>query len=57
MKSIATRHFWQLFHAIPPEVQQLASKNFRLWRTDPRHPSLHFRLLQGAEDLYTIRIG
>jgi hypothetical protein len=46
-----------MFHAIPAEVQQIAIKNYRLWRQDPRHPSLHFRPLQGADDLYTVRIG
>jgi hypothetical protein len=57
MKSVATRRFWVLFHALPREVQHLATKNYELWCKDPRHPSLHFRRLQGTRDLYTIRIG
>ena len=57
MKSIATRRFWELFQALPAEVQTLATKNYHLWRRDPRHPSLRFRRLQGSEDRFTVRVG
>lgn len=57
MNSFATRRFWDLFHALPGEVQKLAIKNYHLWRSDPNHPSLHFRRLQGNADRYTIRVG
>ena len=57
MKSIATRRFWELFQALPVDVQNLAVKNYHLWRRDPRHPSLRFRRLQGSEDRFSIRIG
>ena len=50
MKSAATRRFWELFHALPAEVQKLAVKNYELWRANSNHPSLHFRLLQGSKD-------
>ena len=57
MKSVATRRFWTLFQALPTEVQNLAVKNYRLWRRDPHHLSLRFRRLQGSEDRFSIRIG
>jgi hypothetical protein len=57
MKSVATRRFWELFDALPVDVQKLAVKNYRLWRENPKHPSLRFRLLQGSKDRFTIRIG
>lgn len=57
MNSLATRRFWALFHALPREVQQLAIKNYRLWRGDPHHPSLHFRRLQGSENRFSVRVG
>jgi hypothetical protein len=57
MKSVATRRFWELFGALPVDIQKLAVKNYRLWRQNPKHPSLHFRLLQGSNDRFTIRIG
>ena len=55
--SVATQRFWELFQALPDEVQNLAVKNYRLWQRDPRHPSLRFRRLQGSEDRFSIRVG
>jgi hypothetical protein len=57
VKSLATRRFWNLLHALPVDVQKLAAKNYLLWRQDPSHPSLHFRRLQGSKDRYTVRVG
>jgi hypothetical protein len=57
VKSVATRRFWNLFHQLPTEVQELAVKNYKLWRQEPSHPSLHFRRLKGSEDRFTVRIG
>jgi hypothetical protein len=57
MKSVATRRFWELFHALPADVQKVAVKNYHLWRQNPKHPSLHFRILKGSRDRFTIRIG
>ena len=57
VKSVATRRFWELFQALPSDVQKLAVKNYRLWRQNPSHPSLRFRRLQGSDDRFTIRVG
>jgi hypothetical protein len=35
--------FWKLYDALPPELQALADKNYQLLRSDPKHPSLHFK--------------
>ena len=57
MKSVATRRFWTLFHSLPANIQELAVKNYNLWRRNPNHPSLRFRPLKGSQDRFTIRIG
>jgi hypothetical protein len=57
VRSQATQRFWRLFANLPEDVQRLATKNYRLWRQSPSHPSLHFRALQGQPDLFTVRIG
>lgn len=57
MKSHAILRFWRLFHALPPEVQRLAVKTFRLWQRNPNHPSLCYRRLEDRENLVTVRIG
>jgi len=55
--SVATRRFWDLFKELPGDVQNLAVKNYQLWRRDPQHPSLRFSRLQGSADRYSIRVG
>jgi len=46
--------FRALFNALPPQVQQLANKNYELLKADPRHPSLHFKKLG---KYWSVRIG
>jgi hypothetical protein len=41
---------------LPAEVRALADKNFSLLKSDPSHPSLHFKLL-GDGKLYSARVG
>jgi hypothetical protein len=43
MKSSTTKAFRDGFLRLPPTVQTLARKNYRLWRENPQHPSLHFK--------------
>ena len=49
--------FWELFHALPSDIRELAVKNYGLWQRDPHHPSLRFRRLKGGQDRFTVRIG
>ena len=57
LKSVATRRFWREFESLPPEIQALARKNYKLWTQDPAHPSLQFGLLAGSKDRCSVRIG
>ena len=57
MTSRATRKFWQLYEALPDEVQQDGRRCYRLFQANPGHPSLHFKKLQGQEGVYSVRIG
>jgi hypothetical protein len=55
VKSRTSRDFWKLFYNLPLEVQQLAYKNYLLWRNNPRHPSLRFRPIKSRQ--WSIRVG
>ncbi len=35
-------------HSVPPEIQGEASKAYRLWKENPRHPSLRCHKLTGV---------
>jgi hypothetical protein len=50
----ATPQFWYRYRRLPPSVRELADKNFALLKTDPRHPSLHFKRIGR---LWSVRVG
>jgi hypothetical protein len=54
MISSTTKSFRSRFLGLPPEVQRLARKNFKLWLCDARHPSLHFKKVG---DFWSARVG
>ena len=49
MKSHALSSFWQCYEALPERVQRLARKNFDLFKSNLRHPSLGFQKMGGGE--------
>lgn len=50
----ASRSFWAAYRKLPLDVRRLALKNYRLFRTDPSHPSLHFKKV-GTK--WSVRVG
>ena len=57
MQSRTTRQFWRLFSHLPADAQRDAKRSYRLFRTNPAHPSLHFKKLEGEDNIYSVRIG
>lgn len=43
MRHFASPDFWTAYDKLPSAVRDLADKNFALLKTDPKHPSLHFK--------------
>lgn len=43
MKHRTSAKFWHFRAQLPEAVQRLADENFELLKSDPRHPSLHFK--------------
>jgi hypothetical protein len=41
--------------ALPVSVQEVARKNYLLWKENSRHPSLRFKCVEG--NVWSIRIG
>jgi hypothetical protein len=54
LKHYASSKFWALYNALPREARELADKNYELLRSDPRHPSLHFKRIG---ELWSVRGG
>jgi len=57
VKSQTTGRFWSCLAALPAEVQNPAAKNYALWRTDARHPSLFFKPIAGPGRRFSVRVG
>ncbi len=43
MKHHATGDFWDAYDRLPQQIQKLSDDNFELLKSDPKHPSLHFK--------------
>ncbi|MCH8067612.1 MAG: hypothetical protein E2O67_02150 [Deltaproteobacteria bacterium] len=46
MKSKATKRFWRFFDKLPIDIQKAAVEQFKIWFSNPAHPSLHFKKVQ-----------
>ena len=57
MQSRTTRQFWRLFSQLPSDTQRDARRAYRMFQTNPAHPGLRFKKLEGEDNIYSIRIG
>ena len=57
IESRTTRSFRTAFAALPDEVQGQARRAYRLFLTNPAHPSLRFKKVEQTENVYSVRIG
>jgi len=57
MNSRTTRQFWRLFADLPSGVQRDAKRAYRLFQSNPGHPGLQFKKLEGEDNIYSVRIG
>lgn len=56
MKHTASKRFWQYLEALPPAIQALAHQSYAQLKSDPSHPSLHFKTV-GNSRFRSVRIG
>lgn len=57
MRSRATPRFWAAYRELPPEIQDLARKAYRLFLQNPAHPSLHFKKVHDRDPVYSARVS
>lgn len=53
MNSVTTLIFRNCFSKLPGHVQKAARKAYRLWKENPQHPGLQFKLV-APEDSFTV---
>jgi hypothetical protein len=49
-----TPRFWQHYGSLRDDVRELADKNFKLLKGNPRHPSIQFKKIG---NLWSARVG
>ncbi len=49
-----TQRFWKCYDALPEVVQRVADQNYELLKTEPSHPSLHFKKVG---QYWSVRVG
>jgi hypothetical protein len=54
LRHFTSPDFWQCFDKLPRDIQQLARANFQLLKSNPRHPSLHFKKIG---PYWSVRVG
>ena len=58
MTSKRTRRFKQLYRLLSPETRKLTKQNYLLWKSNPSHPSLHFKCIHPKHlNIWSVRIG
>jgi hypothetical protein len=57
VKSELSPDFLTAFRRLPPRIQEQARKNYRLWKSNPRHPSLEFKRVGKKSPVYSVRVA
>jgi hypothetical protein len=57
IQSRTTREFRESFASLPNDIQRQAQRAYRLFRNDPRHPSLRLKKVDEVSNVYSVRIG
>ncbi len=57
MNSELDEEFIELFGLLPERVRRTARKNYQLWKGNPNHPSLEFKLIRASANTYSVRVG
>ena len=56
MKSETLPSFWKSYRKLSQDTRKSAIKAYRLWAKDSFHPSLRFKCINHAEDIWSVRI-
>jgi len=56
-ESRTTRRFREAYGKLPEDIRRQARLAYRLFRKNPRHPSLRFKKVEGKTNTYSVRIS
>ena len=55
MRSFASAKFWRACEKLTTDEQEQAEKAHKLFRNDPKHPSLHFKVIWRDRSMWSAR--
>jgi mRNA-degrading endonuclease RelE of RelBE toxin-antitoxin system len=56
MRSSVLPSFWKEYRKLDPSLRLQVSKAYRLWFDNPFHPSLRFKCINRAENIWAVRV-
>ncbi len=57
MQLFRTERFKKEFKRLPKEVQERTDKALEWFVSNPRHPSLHVKKMEGTSDIWELRVS
>ncbi len=57
MQLLRTERFKKGFQRLPSEIQERVGKTLERFVVNPRHPSLHVKKMEGAPDIWELRVS
>ena len=57
MQLLRTERFKKDFKRLPPEIQERVGRTLGRFVDAPRHPSLHVKKMEGAPDIWELRVS
>lgn len=57
MRSTGNEEFWRRYYLLPEHVRAQSRQAYRLFMSNPDHPSLRFKKLNGPGDFWSVRFG
>jgi len=49
--------YWSHFDKLPPQIRELAEKNYQLWKENPMKPGLRFKKIHVELPIFSFRVG
>jgi len=57
MRSATLPSFWKTYQILDETLKNQAKKAYQLWISNPFHNSLHFKCINSAESIWSVRLS
>ena len=57
MNSFTVKSYWDSYNELSLDIKKQAGTKFGLWKKDPFHPSLHFKCVNSADNIWSVRVN